>query len=112
MARGWADHQEQPVDQNAPEADRRNVPDDVISVVRPPTEMIVAMKATATPAARVKAQTLNPLFRKCPTSNLCLSTPIQLLEMRSRSGKTAPWKEMRRHSTSWTYSHHTGLWPK
>ena len=76
VARGWADRQEQPVDQNAPEADRRNVPDDVISVVRPPTEMIVAMKATATPAARVKAQTLNPLFRKCPTSNLCLSTPI------------------------------------
>ena len=32
VARGWADHQEQPVDQNAPEADRRNVPDDVISV--------------------------------------------------------------------------------
>ena len=32
VARGWAEHQEQPVDQNAPEADRRNVPDDVISV--------------------------------------------------------------------------------
>ena len=32
VARGWADHQEQPVDQNAPEPDRRNVPDDVISV--------------------------------------------------------------------------------
>ena len=32
VARGWADHKEQPVDQNAPEADRRNVPDDVISV--------------------------------------------------------------------------------
>ena len=31
-ARGWADHKEQPVDQNAPEADPRNVPDDVISV--------------------------------------------------------------------------------
>ena len=31
-AKGWAEHQEQPVDQNAPEADRRNVPDDVISV--------------------------------------------------------------------------------
>ena len=31
-ARGWDGHQEQPVDQNAPEADRRNVPDDVISV--------------------------------------------------------------------------------
>ena len=31
-ARGWGGHQEQPVDQNAPEADRRNVPDDVISV--------------------------------------------------------------------------------
>ena len=31
-ARGWAEHQEQPVDQHAPEADRRNVPDDVISV--------------------------------------------------------------------------------
>ena len=30
--RGWADHQEQPVDQNAPEADRRNVPEEVISV--------------------------------------------------------------------------------
>ena len=30
--RGWGGHQEQPVDQNAPEADRRNVPDDVISV--------------------------------------------------------------------------------
>ena len=29
-ARGW--DQEQPVDQNAPEADRRNVPDDVIGV--------------------------------------------------------------------------------
>ena len=29
-AKGWAGHQEQPVDQNAPEADRRN--DDVISV--------------------------------------------------------------------------------
>ena len=29
---GWGGHQEQPVDQNAPEADRRNVPDDVISV--------------------------------------------------------------------------------
>ena len=28
--------------------------------MRPPTEVIVAMKATATPAARVKAQTLNP----------------------------------------------------
>ena len=27
VARGWADHQEQPVDQNAPEADRRNVPE-------------------------------------------------------------------------------------
>ena len=32
IARGWAEHQEQPVDQHAPEADRRNVPDDVISV--------------------------------------------------------------------------------
>ena len=31
-ARGWGGHQEQPVDQNAPEADRRNVRDDVISV--------------------------------------------------------------------------------
>ena len=31
-ARGWADHKEQPGDQNAPEADLRNVPDDVISV--------------------------------------------------------------------------------
>ena len=31
-ARGWSGHQEQPVDQNAPETDRRNVPDDVISV--------------------------------------------------------------------------------
>ena len=31
-ARGWGGHQEQPIDQNAPEADRRNVPDDVISV--------------------------------------------------------------------------------
>ena len=31
-ARGWGGHQEQPVDHNAPEADRRNVPDDVISV--------------------------------------------------------------------------------
>ena len=31
-AKGWASHQEQPVDQNAPEADRRNVPDEVISV--------------------------------------------------------------------------------
>ena len=31
-ARGWGGHQEQPVDQNAPKADRRNVPDDVISV--------------------------------------------------------------------------------
>ena len=31
-ARGWADHKEQPVDQNAPEADLRNVPLDVISV--------------------------------------------------------------------------------
>ena len=30
--RGWMDHQEQPVDQNAPEADRRNVPEEVISV--------------------------------------------------------------------------------
>ena len=30
--RGWADHQELPVDQNAPEADRRNVPEEVISV--------------------------------------------------------------------------------
>ena len=26
-ARGWGGHQEQSVDQNAPEADRRNVPD-------------------------------------------------------------------------------------
>ena len=32
VARGWADHQEQPVDQNAPEADRRNVPEEIISV--------------------------------------------------------------------------------
>ena len=32
LARGWADHQEQPVDQNAPEADRRNVPEEIISV--------------------------------------------------------------------------------
>ena len=34
MARGWTDHDhdEQPVDQNAPEADLRNVPMDVISV--------------------------------------------------------------------------------
>ena len=31
-ARRWGGHQGQPVDQNAPEADRRNVPDDVISV--------------------------------------------------------------------------------
>ena len=31
-ARGWEGHQEQPVGQTAPEADRRNVPDDVISV--------------------------------------------------------------------------------
>ena len=30
VARGWGGHQEQPVDHNAPEADRRNVPDDVI----------------------------------------------------------------------------------
>ena len=27
VAKGWADHQEQPVDQTVPEADRRNVPD-------------------------------------------------------------------------------------
>ena len=27
--RGWIDHQEQPVDQNVPEADRRNVPEDI-----------------------------------------------------------------------------------
>ena len=32
MFSGWADHKEQPVDQNAPEADIRNVPLDVISV--------------------------------------------------------------------------------
>ena len=32
VAKGWADHQEQPVDQTAPEADRRNVPDEIISV--------------------------------------------------------------------------------
>ena len=32
VAKGWADHQEQPVDQTAPEADRRNDPDEVISV--------------------------------------------------------------------------------
>ena len=31
-ARGWAGHQEQPVDQNAHEADRRHVSDEVISV--------------------------------------------------------------------------------
>ena len=31
-ARGWDGHQEQPVDHNAPEADRRNVPHDVVSV--------------------------------------------------------------------------------
>ena len=29
LARGWDDHQEQPVDQNAPEADRRNVPEEI-----------------------------------------------------------------------------------
>ena len=32
VARGWTDHQEQPVDQNASKTDRRNVSDDVISV--------------------------------------------------------------------------------
>ena len=32
VAKGWADHQEQPVHQTAPEADRRNVPDEIISV--------------------------------------------------------------------------------
>ena len=32
VARGWGGHQEQPVDHNAPVADRQNVPDDVISV--------------------------------------------------------------------------------
>ena len=32
MQGSWAEHQEQPVDQLAPEADRRNVPDDVICV--------------------------------------------------------------------------------
>ena len=32
VARGWTDHVEQPIDQNAPEADLRNVPIDVISV--------------------------------------------------------------------------------
>ncbi len=32
MDRGWADHHEQPLDLNAPEADRRNVPEEVISV--------------------------------------------------------------------------------
>ncbi len=48
------------------------------------------MKVTATPAARVKALTLNHPLLKCPTSNLCLNTPIRLLEMRSRSGKMAP----------------------
>ena len=32
IAKGWADHQEQPVDQTAPEADRRNVSDEIISV--------------------------------------------------------------------------------
>ena len=31
VARGWGGYQEQPVDHNAPEADRRDVPDDVIS---------------------------------------------------------------------------------
>ena len=31
-ARGWGGHHEQPVDHNAPEAYKRNVPDDVISV--------------------------------------------------------------------------------
>ena len=32
LAREWADHQEQPVDQNAPEVDRCNVPEEIISV--------------------------------------------------------------------------------
>ena len=32
VAKGWVDHQEQPVDHTAPEADRRNVPDEIISV--------------------------------------------------------------------------------
>ena len=32
VARGWTDHVEQPIDQNAPEADLRNVATDVISV--------------------------------------------------------------------------------
>ena len=30
VARGWTDHFEQPIDQNAPEADLRNVPIDVM----------------------------------------------------------------------------------
>ena len=32
LARGWTDHMEQPIDQNAIEADLRNVPSDVIRV--------------------------------------------------------------------------------
>ena len=32
IARGWNDHMEQPIDQNAPETDLRNVPMDIISV--------------------------------------------------------------------------------
>ena len=54
-ARGWADHKEQPMDQNAPEADIRNVRLDVISVstvkwtATPPMEMIAVMIATVIP---------------------------------------------------------------
>ena len=82
IARGWAEHQEQPVDQLAPEANRRNVPDDVISVseekwrVRPLRMMTPAMQALAMRVPLRVALTLNHQFRKSVTTTPCLNKPI------------------------------------
>ena len=63
-AKRWTGHQEQPVNQDASEADRRNVPDDVISAVLHSMEMTVAMRAALMTATHVMTLILSRRFRK------------------------------------------------
>ena len=77
-ARGWTDHKEQPVDQNAPEADLRNVPLDVISVSTSEVDSDSSLgndssydSDSDTSSSNDIAQVVSPLLPKCQTSIPC-----------------------------------------
>ena len=92
-ARGWTDHKEQPVDQNVPEADLRNVRIDVISVtVTPLVEKTVAMTVTGTHQALKIALAVSPLLLKCLISIPCWSMLMMPPRMHSTLIRMALFK--------------------